>query len=217
MGFYTRELERKRKLDADRAKFTVGDAPFRGAAGAPVTIIEFSDFECPHCAHALPTVERVLKEYEGRVRVAHKCFAFPQHKSAPMGCAAARAAAQQGKYWQMHDWIFAHQEEIASLAGSDFGPAALAVGLDWNRFKADYARYKADTAFNERITKEGEAWGVQGTPAFFINGELLDGARPFEQFKEKIDTALLERECAAPAPARPPAPASAPKPARRKP
>ncbi len=218
MDFYGRELKRKQALDADKGKFTVGEAPVRGSAGAPVTVLEFSDFECPHCARAVPVVERILREYEGKVRIAHKCFNLPQHAYAPAACAAARAGGAQGKYWQVHDYIFAHQEEIASLAGSDFGPAAIGAGADWNRFKADYLRFKADAAFGARVKQEADAWGVGSTPTFFVNGEKLETAA-YEVIKEKIDAALLERQCATPAAKPAAAPAAkrpaAPRPARK--
>lgn len=220
LAFYGRELERKRKLDGERARYAPGDAPVKGPANAPVTILEFSDFECPACGKAHPWVMRFMREYAGKVRLAHKCWALPMHNYSAPACAAARAAGAQNKYFEMHDWIFTRQEQLASLAGSDFGPAAIALGLDWNRFKADYARFKADTAFGAAITAEAGALGVGSTPTFFINGEKVEGARDYAPLKEKIEAALAEQNCApapaakpAPAPARKPAPRPAPKPA----
>ena len=196
------------ELARARAAFTVGDAVTRGNPRAPVTMIEFSDYECPYCGKAFPVVEQLRREYGDTLRVAHRCYPMPAHEYARPACAAARAAGAQGKYWEMHEYLFTHQETLNNLAHANFGPAAIALGLDWHRFKAEYDRLRADESWLEKELKLGEAWGVKGTPAFFVNGEKVDGAQPIAKFRTVIDAALAD---AAPrsAPAAP-LPAAAP-------
>jgi protein-disulfide isomerase len=166
-------------------------APIRGAADAPVTIVEFSDFQCGFCFRVNPTLLQLLDRYKGRVRVAFKHSPIEGHTAAPLAHRAAFAAQQQGKFWEMHDRIFANQramEREALLAH------ASALGLDLARFTADLDSPKAQAVL-DRDQAEAVKVGVDGTPTFFINGTPLIGAQPLEAFAAAIDKAL-----AAPAP-----------------
>jgi protein-disulfide isomerase len=160
--------------------------PTRGPTGAPVTIVEFSDFECPYCARAEPTVKQVLAAYPDKVRLVYRDFPLPMHPRAPKAAEAAHCAADQGKYWEMHEKLFANSTklEVGELKGY-----AKEVGLDQGKFdKCLESGEKAKVVESHR--KAGEEAGVSGTPAFFINGRLLSGAQPIDAFKAIIDEEL---------------------------
>ncbi len=160
--------------------------PARGPADAPVTIVEFSDFQCPYCVRAEPTVKDVVAAYPGKIRLVYRDYPLPGHSLAPKAAEAAHCAGDQGKYWEMHDRLFAAQGklEVESLKGYD-----KEVGLDTARFDKclDSGEKAAEVAFHK---KAGEDAGVNGTPAFFINGRLISGAQPAEAFKQIIDAEL---------------------------
>jgi protein-disulfide isomerase len=162
--------------------------PSKGPAGAPVTIVEFSDFECPYCSRAEPTVSQVLATYGDKVRLVYRDYPLPMHSNAPKASEAALCAEDQGKYWEMHAKLFEKQRELQAdkLAGY-----AQEVGLDMAKFN-ECMTSGAKAAVIAASTKAGEAAGVSGTPAFFINGRMLSGAQPFERFKEIIDHELKE-------------------------
>jgi len=168
-------------------KVEAGEAPAVGPRDAPVTIIEFLDFQCPFCARGNETVERILSEYPGKVRVVYKQHALAAiHPQATLASEAALAANEQGKYHEMHRKLFTIQRElgrdrILAAAGEvGLNVATLTAALDSGKHRA---AVDADT-------KQAEALGATGTPAFFINGRYLSGARPFEQFKQIIDEEL---------------------------
>ena len=163
---------------------TVG--PSLGAADAPVTIVAFSDYECPFCKRAEPAVKSVLESYGGKVRLVYREFPLPNHRHAQKASEAALCAHDQGKYWQMQDKLFANQD---ALALEDLKGYARGVGLDSARF--DRCLDGGDMAGEiEKSIRAGDAAGVSGTPAFFINGRPLYGAASIERFKELIDAEL---------------------------
>jgi protein-disulfide isomerase len=156
----------------------LANAPVRGDADAAVTIVAFSDFQCPFCNRVNPTLAKLLETYPGKVNVAFKHMPLRIHPDAPAAHAAAVAAGNQGKFWEMHDKIFANQRD---LKPETFQRYATELGLDRTKFDKDVA----DPATKERVDadmKEAEKLGVGGTPAFFINGKFLSGAQPFESF-----------------------------------
>jgi protein-disulfide isomerase len=160
--------------------------PSRGPAAAPITIVEFSDFECPYCARAEPTVKDVLAAYPGKIRLVYRDFPLPMHPRAPKAAEAAHCAEDQGKYWEMHEKLFAN---ATKLEVSDLKGYARDVGLDSGKFeKCLESGEKAKVV--ESHKKAGEDAGVSGTPAFFINGRPLSGAQPAEAFKAIIDEEL---------------------------
>jgi protein-disulfide isomerase len=164
----------------------VGAAPVRGPKDALVTVVVFSDFQCPFCGKVEPTLAKVLEAYPGKVRVVWKDFPLSFHPNALPAALAARAAGEQGKFWEMHDRLFANQQGL-DRAGLE--RHAEALGLDMGRFRAslDSQKSKADVMADQR---QGVTAGVAGTPAFFVNGVLLSGALPFESFKSAIDEQL---------------------------
>jgi len=163
--------------------------PSKGPASAPITIVEFSDFECPYCVRAQASLKDVLAAYPGKIRLVYRDFPLPMHAKAPKAAEAAHCAADQGKYWEMHDQLFANAQK---LDVPDLKDHARAVGLDSAKFdKCLDSGEKAKLV--ESHKKAGDEAGVSGTPAFFINGRLLAGAQPPEAFKAIIDAELKAR------------------------
>jgi protein-disulfide isomerase len=162
--------------------------PSRGKADAKITIVTFSDFQCPFCSRVVPTLDKVMKEYEGKVRVVFRHYPLNFHPMAPKAAEAGACAADQGKFWEMHDKMFSDQ---AKLTVPDLKASAMSIGLDQAKFDAclDGGGKKALVDADQ---KAGEAAGVNGTPAFFVNGVFINGAVPFEQFKEAIDRELTK-------------------------
>ena len=165
---------------------TVGGAPLLGPKNAPVTIVEFSDFQCPYCSRAFQTVKEVEAQYRGKVKVAFKNDPLPFHANAKPAAEAAMAANEQGKFWPYHDKLFTHQTELDRAHLEQY---AQELGLDMKRFKAALDSNKFESQINADMA-EGRRLGVNGTPSFFINGVRLVGAVPIEQFKTVIDAQL---------------------------
>jgi protein-disulfide isomerase len=164
----------------------VGDAPVKGSSSAHVTLVAFSDFQCPFCSRAVPTVRQLETDYPGKLRIAFKQMPLPFHDHAHLAAEAALAANEQGKFWQMHDKLFANQQALDRPSLEKY---ASELGLDMAKFKAalDSGKYKDKV---DAEAKEGAAVGATGTPTFFINGTRLVGAQPVDAFKAIIDKEL---------------------------
>ena len=176
--------------DKTRFRAEVKGAPVKGAKDALVTIVQFSDFQCPFCSRVEPTIDQVMKEYKGKVRVAWRDLPLPFHPNAMPAAIAARAAGEQGKFWEMHDKIFADQQH---LDRETYEKYAGELGLNMGKFKAALDAQKGKEAIEADAAAGGKI-GARGTPAFFINGKFLSGAQPFEAFKAKIDEELKTAE-----------------------
>jgi protein-disulfide isomerase len=161
----------------------LGDAPLKGAKNAKVTIVEFSDFQCPFCSRVEPTVTQVMKEYGNDVRVAFKQLPLPFHNNAHPAAEAALAAKAQGKFWEMHAKLFANQQ---ALDRPNLDKYAQEIGLNMNQFKAEMDSGKWKQKVDQELA-EGNKIGARGTPSFFINGKPFVGAQPFDAFKGKIE------------------------------
>ena len=171
-------------------KEVAATGPARGPESAPVTIVEFSDFQCPYCSRAIGTVEEVMKAYPDKVRLVFRQFPLDFHKQAPKAAEAALCAQEQGKFWEYHDTLFANQN---ALEVDKLKEHAKKVGLDQARFdKCLDSGAQAATVTADR--EAGMKVGVNGTPAFFINGILLSGALPFDEFKSVIDAELQAKK-----------------------
>jgi len=164
--------------------------PAKGAQNAPITIVEFSDFQCPYCSKANASVDEVMKAYEGKVRLVFRHFPLEFHKEAPKAAEASLCAADQNKFWEYHDKLFANQQ---ALKVEDLKKHATEVGLDAARFNEclDSGKHAATVT---KDFEEGKKAGVTGTPAFFINGIALSGAVPAEEFKSIIDAELKKKK-----------------------
>ena len=165
-----------------------GEAPFEGGDKAKVTIVEFSDFQCPFCSKGAKVVGEIHKKYGNKVKIAFKQFPLPMHHDA-MGAAEASMCVydqNKEKFWKFHDTAFANQDK---LDPESLAKHAKASGVDEKKFKECVDSHKyAD--FVKKDQSYGEKLGVRSTPTFFINGQLLSGALPLEQFSEVIDEEL---------------------------
>jgi protein-disulfide isomerase len=173
-------------LEPPRVAVEAAGRPARGPENAPVEIIEFSDFECPFCLAANPTVAQVLATYGDRIRFVYRHYTLPNHPNARPAAEASACAAEQGKFWQYHDQLFANQSRMTA---ADLKQHAVQLGLDVEKFNTcvDERRYQPDV---DADVAAAQAAGVTGTPAFFINGRHVSGAQPFEVFKQIIDEEL---------------------------
>jgi protein-disulfide isomerase len=164
----------------------LGDAPVKGPSAAKVTVVAFSDFQCPFCSRAVPVMKQIEDEYKGKVKIAFKQLPLPFHDKAHLAAEAALAANEQGKFWPYHDKLFANQQALDRPSLEKY---AEELGLNMGKFKAalDSGKFKAKV---DADAKEGAAVGATGTPTFFINGTKVVGAQPFDAFKTVIDSEL---------------------------
>ena len=159
----------------------------RGEPDAAVTIVEFSDFECPFCVRVQPTLERVMEQYAGRVRLVYRHFPLTSiHPHAWKAAEASLCAGEQDRFWEFHDLLFAEQH---AMSVPDLKEKARRIGLGGAEFDAclDSGRHSEAV---RRDLLAGTAAGVSGTPAFFVNGRFLSGAVPYDQFAALIDDEL---------------------------
>ena len=169
-----------------RYEVDVAGSASRGPESAEVTVVEFSDFQCPFCGRASPTLDKIEEEYGDKVRIVFKHLPLSIHPKARGAHAAAEAAHLQGKFWEMHDRIFENQR---NLEPSVFEGYAEEIGLDMDRYRTDLdsddvkKRIQADMA-------QARILGVTGTPGFFFNGRFVSGAQPFERFQILIEEEL---------------------------
>lgn len=173
-------------LPPPRVTVDVSGSPSRGPSDAPVTIVEFSEFQCPFCRRVLPTVREVEARYKGRVRLVFRHFPLARHKDAPRAAEAAECARDQGRFWEMHDRLFDNADR---LGAADLKQHARAIGLDGPAFDGclDSGRHRDRW---RRDLADAESYGASGTPMFFVNGRLLSGAQPFAAFAQLIEEEL---------------------------
>jgi protein-disulfide isomerase len=169
-------------------KVPVGNAPIKGAKDAVVTIVEFSEFQCPYCSKVLPTLDTLMADpaYKGKIRLAFKHRPLSFHDRAKPAARAAMAAHEQGKFWQFHDLVFGAE---TGLTDAELEAHAKAAGCDMQKWKADYASGKYD----QQIDKDdqlGIRVGASGTPHFFVNGVRIKGSKDLAWFKRTVDDAI---------------------------
>ncbi|MGH7146850.1 MAG: thioredoxin domain-containing protein [Nitrospiraceae bacterium] len=170
-----------------RVEVATDGAPIRGEKDAVVTVVEFSDFHCPFCKRVQPTLSQLLDRYPGKVKLAFRDFPLGQlHPQASRAAEAARCAQDQGKFWEYHDVLFAQAPKAAEDDLNHYGEQ---VGLDSKEFTNCLFQSIHHEAV-QRDLDEGSRLGVEGTPAFFINGRFLSGAQPLEEFVRMIDEEL---------------------------
>ena len=195
-----REEQQKKAQEAESAKLEeqfdnpvnidIGKSPFKGPKDAPITVVEFSDFECPFCSRGAKTMDDLLKEYPEKVKLVFKNLPLPFHPNAKPAAKAALAAGEQGKFWEMHDKLFENQR---SLNAETFNQVAKDLGLDVDKFKKDFEKEEFDKMIEEDMALASKL-GIQGTPGFFVNGVQVRGARPLPYFKDLVERWLKKSQ-----------------------
>ena len=186
------DLEAPLDLEAPETELvevSVDDDPMKGDLNAPVTIIEFSEYQCPFCKKYVDeTYQKIMEEYvdTGKVRYIFRDFPLGFHPNAKPAAIASECAHEQGKFWEYHDLLFENQN---SLNLENYKKWAVDLGLDTEQFNGclDSEKYKKEV---EKDLADGQSYGVSGTPAFFVNGKMISGAQPFAAFKQAIEEAL---------------------------
>lgn len=173
-------------IHAPKVEVEEGDNPAIGPKDAPIKIVEFTDYQCPFCGKSRPTVNQILAEYKGKVRYVLRDFPLSFHKDSLKAHEAARCAGEQNKYWEMNKMLFENQR---ALKIDDIRKYAQDLKLKADKFNQclDSDKYADVIKQNQEY---GEKVGVSGTPAFFINGRMISGARPFSSFQEIIEDEL---------------------------
>ena len=174
--------------------FANGHFPVKGDENAKVTIVEFSDFECPFCGRFYTdTLPSLLKDYidTGKVKLYYRHFPLAFHPQAKPLANVAECANEQDKFWEMHDKIFENNATVSSSTMDTFKGWAADLGLNTSKFNdcVDNSKYEKDI---DADTADGTAAGVSGTPTFYINGLQLVGAQPIDAFKKIIDQELAK-------------------------
>ncbi len=175
-----------KKLDM---KDLIDDDAIKGDKKAPVTIVEWSDYECPFCVRFYKeTLGKIDTEYikTGKVKLIYRDFPLGFHANAQKAAEAAECAGEQGKYYEMHDKLF---EEGVDGGVTAFKKYASDIGLDTGKFDECLDSNKMASEVTKDM-QDGQAAGVSGTPGFIINGQLVSGAQPFSVFKQIIDEEL---------------------------
>lgn len=174
------------KVLEDAVSIPVAGSPETGPSNAPITLVEFSDFQCPYCAVATPAIEEVLRAYPKQVKLIFKQYPLDQHPQAPLAASAALAAFKQNKFWEMHDLLFANGSR---LSRSNILAFADQLGLDKKRFESDLASTEIHEAVL-RDMQDGEKAGVEGTPTLFINGQKYNGPISVPALKVVLNTEI---------------------------
>lgn len=190
-------------LDAPRAEVKVDDwNPSRGPAGAPVTLMEFTDFQCPYCGRVQTTLDEVMKRYDGKVRHVFKQLPLDMHPQAKMAAMAGLCAQDQGKFWELHDWMF---QNPAQISRETVEGAIAGLGADMEQFTAclNDNRHLPKVMADLELAR---SLGFSGTPAFLVNGRAITGAQPLESFVSLIEEELERKGITPPKPEAPAAP-----------
>jgi protein-disulfide isomerase len=199
------EKSYKNRFDADKIKnVPIDGSPSKGSEGAPLTVVEFADFQCPHCGEFAPVIDKIVDSRKSEVRFVYKLYVLGKFPHSENAARAAVAAGKQGKFWEMHHAIFANQQHL-DQQGLD--GLAKDLGLDVARLHADMQ----SPEIAERITKDkklGEDLKIEGTPTLFINGRQFDGHQDLNEWMN------LELQMMGKTPATPSSASSTPDPTR---
>jgi protein-disulfide isomerase len=167
----------------------------KGTKDAKVSIVEYSDFQCPACGAFYPTIEKITAEYKNKISFTYRHFPLPQHKNAERTAYAAEAAGKQGKFWEMYALIFEHQNDWSDVGASQ----AEKILLDYaQNLKLDIDLFKKDmrsTGTRDRVKRDrdvGVRSGVNSTPTFYVNGNKIQNPRGYEELKVIIDKELVK-------------------------
>jgi protein-disulfide isomerase len=182
---------------------TAATSHIEGKGSTGVTLVEFGDYQCPYCSIYYPTVKQIVAEYNDKITFQFVNFPLPNlHQNAFSAARAAEAADKQGKFWEMHDIIYTNSDPngakgwVASNAPSSiFNQYAQQLGLNIDQFKKDYASSAVNDAINADMTK-GNKLGIEGTPAFMVNGKKVTIQNTAEDFKKVLDEAIAAKKTA---------------------
>jgi len=174
-------------LNRPKLELAANASRVRGNPDAPVTIVEFADFQCPYCQSVQPILRQLMDKYNGKVRLGFRDFPLKSiHPQAQLAAEASRCAEEQGKFWEYHDLLLANQSALNPEA---YRQHARSAGLDGQRFEACLASGKLN-ALIESDVQSGVALGILGTPAFYIDGVLMRGWQPVSAFEKIIESQL---------------------------
>jgi protein-disulfide isomerase len=175
-------------IEPERAKVATEGHPSKGPANAPITIVEFSDFECPYCNGLYPTLKRIEQTYKDNIRIVYRQFPLNAiHPNAQKAAEASLCANEQNKFWALHDAMFADQKNLTVDA---LKAKAASLSMNTTAFAACLDSGKYASTIRDSIA-EGSGLGVDGTPAMFINGRYLGGNQPYDAIAKIIDDELL--------------------------
>jgi protein-disulfide isomerase len=170
----------------DPIPIPIAGAPAKGPADARITLVEFSDFECPYCSKAAVKVEAILQAYPKDARLVYKQYPLPDHPHARMAAEAALAALAQDKFWPMHDKLFANGRHLST---ETIAAIAKDIGLDMEKFQADMQSASVKQALRKDIA-DGDKVDIQGTPTIFVNGKRYNGGLELPLMKPILDAEL---------------------------
>ncbi|RJQ37122.1 hypothetical protein C4552_01255 [Candidatus Parcubacteria bacterium] len=165
----------------------------KGNREAMVVLVEYSDFQCPACAAYYPLVKKIAEDYANDVAIVYRHFPLQQHRQAVAAAQAAEAAANQGRFWEMHDMLFEHQGEWSGNANAAelFAGYAAAIGLDGDQYRRDVEASAGRDRAQEDF-QSGRAAGVNATPTFFLNGQRIVGPQSYSEFAALLDEAIAQ-------------------------
>ncbi len=182
----------KPETSTDEILSVVSDDWVKGNKDAPITIVEYLDFECEACGAYYPVVKRLSEEYKDEVKFVVRYFPLPGHKNSMTSALAVEAAGKQGKYWEMHNILFENQRDWGEKQIPDpkiFEKYAQQIGLEINQYNKDIASRELRDRI-ERDRKSGQRLNIQGTPSFFLNGKKIENPRGYEDFKTLIQSEI---------------------------
>jgi protein-disulfide isomerase len=174
------------RLLSDPVSIPTEGSPVLGPKDAPITLVEFSDFQCPYCILAVPQLHALMQAYPTQLKLIFKQYPLDIHSQAAVAAAASLVAHKQGKFWPMHDSLFAQQGRLSRLTITSL---AAKLGLDMQRFETDLASFEIQNTL-VRDVEDGEKAGVLGTPALFIDGQRYNGNLTLDALKPVIDGKL---------------------------
>ncbi len=174
------------KLLDDPVVISTAGSPFLGPQDAPVTLVEWSDFQCPYCYKGAAQLAAVLKAFPAQVKLVFREYPLESHSQAALAAAAAIAAHKQGKFWPLHDAMFAHRQDLSK---ESIAALAAKAGIEMKRFQADWPAKETLNAVM-RDMQDGDRAGVDGTPTVFINGQHYHGSLELEPMRAVIEGEL---------------------------
>lgn len=171
---------------------TAADTKLKGNPNAPVTLLEYADFQCPACAAYHPLLEKLHEDFPDNLKIVYRYFPLATiHKNAITSAKAAEAAHRQGKFWEMNAQLFEHQQDWANLPDptETFRSYAQTIGLDMNRFNQDISESSIVDAIKADEAMGNEA-DIMGTPSFFINNTFIQSPQTYDEFKKLIEDTI---------------------------